>query len=106
MIEALKHTELLIDKANQRITEVIEKQTDFSNELTKQEASLSGISQQVSKIYDFKKSVKGIDEIVLEDALPTNILKFEAIAKNVVGMYPKKHFIQVQNYILKKVELH
>lgn len=90
MIEALKHTELLIDKANQRITEVIEKQTDFSNELTKQEASLSGISQQVSKIYDFKKSVKGIDEIVLEDALPTNILKFEAIAKNVVGMYPKK----------------
>lgn len=90
MIEALKHTELLIDKANQRITEVIEKQTDFSNELTKQETSLSGISQQVSKIYDFKKSVKGIDEIVLEDALPTNILKFEAIAKNVVGMYPRK----------------
>lgn len=90
MIEALKHTELLVDKANQRITEVIEKQTDFSNELTKQETSLSGISQQVSKIYDFKKSVKGIDEIVLEDALPTNILKFEAIAKNVVGMYPKK----------------
>jgi hypothetical protein len=90
MIEALKHTELLLDKANQRITEVIEKQTDFSNELTKQETSLSGISQQVSKIYDFKKSVKGIDEIVLEDALPTNILKFEAIAKNVVGMYPKK----------------
>lgn len=90
MIEALKHTELLVDKANQRITELIEKQTDFSNELTKQEASLSGISQQVSKIYDFKKSVKGINEIVLEDALPTNILKFEAIAKNVVGMYPKK----------------
>lgn len=90
MIEALKHTELLVDKANQRITEVIEKQTDFSNELTKQETSLSGIFQQVSKIYDFKKSVKGIDEIVLEDALPTNILKFEAIAKNVVGMYPKK----------------
>lgn len=90
MIEALKHTELLVDKANQRITEVVEKQTDFSNELTKQETSLSGISQQVSKIYDFKKSVKGIDEIVLEDALPTNILKFEAIAKNVVGMYPKK----------------
>lgn len=90
MIEALKHTELLVDKANQRITELIEKQTDFSNELTKQEISLSGISQQVSKIYDFKKSVKGINEIVLEDALPTNILKFEAIAKNVVGMYPKK----------------
>lgn len=90
MIEALKHTELLIDKANQRITEVVEKQTDFSNELTKQETSLSGISQQVSKIYDFKKSVKGIYEIVLEDALPTNILKFEAIAKNVVGIYPKK----------------
>lgn len=90
MIEALKHTELLIDKANQRIIEVVEKQTDFSNELTKQETSLSGISQQVSKIYDFKKSVKGIYEIVLEDALPTNILKFEAIAKNVVGIYPKK----------------
>lgn len=90
MIEALKHTELLVDKANQRITEVIEKQTDFSNELTKQETSLSGIFQQVSKIYDFKKSVKGIDEIVLEDALPTNILKFEAIAKNVVGIYPRK----------------
>lgn len=90
MIEALKHTELLVDKAIQKITEIIEKQTDFSNELTKQETSLSGISQQVSKIYDFKKSVKGINEIVLEDALPTNILKFEAIAKNVVGMYPKK----------------
>lgn len=87
---AIKRTEIFVDKANQRITEVIEKQTDFSNELTKQETSLSGISQQVSKIYDFKKSVKGIDEIVLEDALPTNILKFEAIAKNVVGMYPKK----------------
>ena len=87
---AIKRTEIFVDKANQTITEVIEKQTNFSNELTKQETSLSGISQQVSKIYDFKKSVKGIYEIVLEDALPTNILKFEAIAKNVVGMYPKK----------------
>lgn len=87
---AIKRTEIIVDKANQTITEVVEKQTDFSNELTKQETSLSGISQQVSKIYDFKKSVKGIDEIVLEDALPTNILKFEAIVKNVVGMYPRK----------------
>lgn len=87
---AIKRTEIIVDKANQTITEVVEKQTDFSNELIKQETSLSGIFQQVSKIYDFKKSVKGIDEIVLEDALPTNILKFEAIAKNVVGMYPRK----------------
>nr|DAP05703.1 MAG TPA: hypothetical protein [Caudoviricetes sp.] len=78
-----------IDQAEGKIIQLIEEQTEFSKKLTKREQDVDKIQEEVSRIYDFSKKVTGKNELLLEDALPTNILKFEAKAKTTKGIYPK-----------------
>ena len=47
MIEALKHTELLIDKANQRIDAVIKNISDTNKKIVEIEATLDGVTSTV-----------------------------------------------------------
>lgn len=47
MIEALKHTELLIDKANQRINAVIKNISDTNKKIVEIEATLDGVTSTV-----------------------------------------------------------
>lgn len=47
MIEALKHTELLIDKANQRINAVIKNISDTNKKIVEIEATLNGVTSTV-----------------------------------------------------------
>lgn len=102
MIEALKHTEFLVDKANQIIQSIVEEQTDFSKKIAKNTQDINSIQQEVSRIYDFEKKVSGIYELLLEDALNTNILKFEADANTIKGIYPSKNLYPSNNLYPKK----
>lgn len=70
------------------IQDIIEEQTDFSNKLTEHSQDIDSITDEVKKIYEFDKTVIGANELILEDALPTNVLRFEAKAKTVKGIYP------------------
>lgn len=50
MIEALKHTELLVDKANQRIDAVIKNISDTNEKMVEIEATLEGVTSTVSEV--------------------------------------------------------
>lgn len=50
MIEALKHTELLVDKANQRIDAVIKNISDTNSKIVEMEATLDGVTTTVQEI--------------------------------------------------------
>ncbi len=83
-----KQTERKIDKINGEIEDIVEEQTDFSNELTSHRQDINSITNEINRIYDFTKTVEGTNELLLEDCLPTDIFKFEVEAKTIKGMYP------------------
>lgn len=76
-LERLNRTEIIVDKANQTITEVVEKQDEFQQQLVQVETTLDGIEQQVSNITEYKDNISGITEIHLENAAPTQIVELE-----------------------------
>lgn len=82
--------ERLAKKHEGLIQDIIEEQTDFSEKITNHEQTINSISNEVRSLYNFSKTVSGTNELFLEDALPTNILKFEADAENTRGIYPSK----------------
>lgn len=91
-----------IDQAEGKIIQLAEEQTDFSKKITKKEQDIDKIQEEVSRIYVFSKKVTGKNELLLEDALPTNILKFEAKAQNVKGVYPSKKLFLSKSLFPKK----
>ena len=72
---------------------------DKISELT---LGLDEITGEVSSFYDFTKQVSGINEILLEDALNMNIIRFEAMAKTVKAIYPSKKIYPSKTLYPKK----
>ena len=102
MIKALKRTEILVDKANQQIQQIVEEQTNFSKKVSNLTVGLNSITSEVHNFYEFTKEVSGINEILLEDALNMDILKFEAKAKTIRGIYPRQDLYPSPNLYPKK----
>lgn len=58
MIEALKHTELLVDKANQRINAVIKNISDTNEKIVEIEATLDGVTSTVKSVVQIANEAK------------------------------------------------
>lgn len=58
MIEALKHTELLVDKANQRIDAVIKNISDTNEKIVEIEATLDGVTYTVKSAVQIANEAK------------------------------------------------
>lgn len=58
MIEALKHTELLVDKANQRIDAVIKNISDTNEKMVEIEATLDGVTSTVKSVVQIANEAK------------------------------------------------
>lgn len=58
MIEALKHTELLVDKANQRIDAVIKNISDTNKKMVEIEATLDGVTSTVKSAVQIANEAK------------------------------------------------
>lgn len=58
MIQALKHTELLVDKANQRIDAVIENVSENNEKIVEIEATLDGITSTVETVVETANEAK------------------------------------------------
>lgn len=58
MIEALKHTELLVDKANQRIDAVIKNISDTNEKMVEIEATLDGVTSTVKSAVQIANEAK------------------------------------------------
>ncbi len=58
MIEALKHTELLVDKANQRIDAVIKNISDTNEKMVEIEATLYGVTSTVKSVVQIANEAK------------------------------------------------
>lgn len=98
IIKTLKRTEIIVDKANQQIQQIVEEQTDFSNKISNIIIGLDGITEEVHRLYDFYKEIEDINEIKLEDCLPTSIVEFKAFPSLVSDiLYPSKNLYPSTN---------
>ena len=92
-----RQVERKIDKINGEIEDIIEEQTDFSNKISRTIQDINGITDEIKSFYDFEKEVSGTNELLLEDALNMDIIRFETKAKSVQGMYPRSTLYPSKN---------
>lgn len=100
---ALKRTEIIVDKQEQQITNIVSQQESFRNRISQLTIDLDGIESTVQNLFNFRKDVSGTNELFLEDAIPTNILRFRAVSENVKGgIYPSKTLFPSPNLYPKR----
>lgn len=75
--QKINRTTLIVDKQNQKITQLAEQTTEHETKLTKQEQDIESIKSQVENTVEYKREKSGITEIHIVDAGQTNILKLE-----------------------------
>lgn len=67
--QALKNTQIIVNKQEQKITELVEETTDNSNKISQVEQTVDDISQQIKAEYNFLEEREGKLELYLEDSL-------------------------------------
>lgn len=87
----INQTYILVDKQNQKITQLTEQTTEHETKLTQQEQDINGIKQTVSNIAEYKRETAGVSEIHIEDAGQADILKFEVQGNKTyeANMFPR-----------------
>jgi len=78
---------ILVDKQNQKITQLTNKTEDHDEKIAKVEQDVNGIKQNVSNIIDYKRKVEGITEIHLQEAGQTDILNLEVKGNKTYALY-------------------
>lgn len=82
----ITRTEIIVDKANQEITAVVKKQTEYDEDLTEIKAGLGSITSTVEEIKNFKRSKQSTNEIYITDAMEDGTLSFTAIGNESVNV--------------------
>lgn len=101
-LEIAKRTEYMVDKQNQRITQIIEKQEDYENKLTQSIKDIDGIVDTVKQTLDFTEEIEGTNELLLKDSVDYDILKFVAKAEEVEGSIMFKESLKFSNTLYPK----
>lgn len=86
-IEMSKRTEYIVNKQEQTITQIIQKQDEFNNQLAEVEVSLEGISQKVENMADLTREVSGAKTITLENCVAGSLLELYIYGNNIVFDY-------------------
>ena len=76
-LDIAKKTEIIVDKQNQKITQLAQEQSQYEDKLTTIEQTVDSINQNVGNIIDYKRSINGATEIYLTDAGALDILNLE-----------------------------
>lgn len=84
---------ILVDKQNQKITQLTNKTTEHEERIAEVEQDVDGIKQNVSNIIDYKRKVEGITEIHLQEAGQTDILNLEVRGNKTYesNLYPSEN---------------
>lgn len=69
-------TEIIVDKQNKKITELVEETKEHEEKITKVEEDLDGIKQSVSNAIDYKRKQCNIGQVHLTDCQETDLMRF------------------------------
>lgn len=72
-----QQTRIIVDKANKKISALVEENTEFNNKLVQLEASVDGISTEVDNMVDYRREASGTTQVYLENAGEFDIMELE-----------------------------
>lgn len=73
----INQTYILVDKQNQKITQLANQTTEHEEKITQVEQDIDSIKQSVSDTISYKREAEGITEVYIEEAGKADILKLE-----------------------------
>lgn len=87
----INQTYILVDKQNQKITQLANKSEEYQEKLTQVEQDVDGIKQSVNNTVNYKREISEATEIHLENAGNQNILKFtiDGNKEYINNLYPR-----------------
>lgn len=90
-MEISKRTEYMVDKQNQKITQLAQQSEEYEEKLTEVIQTVDCIEQNVGDIIDYKRETQGYTEIHLVDSGEQNILKLEINGNKTyeTNLYPR-----------------
>lgn len=87
----INQTYILVDKQNQKITQLAEQTSEHETKLTQQEQDINVIKQTVSNTAEYKRETDGVSEIHIKDAGQADILRLEVQGNKTyeANMFPR-----------------
>ena len=83
----MARTEIIVDKANQQITAVVEQIGDRSEKTTTITADIDGLNSKVSQIEDITDEKNGVQSVILENCAEGELLELHIYGNNTVFKY-------------------
>ena len=104
-----KRTEYIVDKANQRIIQVVEEIGDRSSKNTTITQDIDTISQQVSESVTLTNELTQNGSLVIEDGFEGNLIKFSIIGNMSLlypsdDLYPSNDLYPLDSYLIIEQE--
>lgn len=71
----IKQTYIIVDKQNQKITQLVEETSEHEETLVKHEQDINGLKQSVSNTIDYKRKECNIGQVKLTECQETDLMK-------------------------------
>lgn len=93
-------TEIIVDKQNKKITEIIEEQDEHEEKLVQHQLDIDGIKSSVENKIEFKRKQCGTNQLVLEDCREDDLYKFQMCGMKEYNNYlfPRRRFISTVTF--------
>ncbi|MDO4282334.1 MAG: hypothetical protein Q4D02_01745 [Clostridia bacterium] len=92
-----------INQIDGEIEQLVQETDENSEKIATVKQNVDSIRNEVSAFYDFTKTVKGVNELKLEDALNTNILEWIIYPENTKGaIYPSNKLFPSKSLFPRK----
>ena len=75
--QALKNTQIIVNKQEQKITELVEETTENTNKISKVEQKVDSITQEIKEEYNFLNTKEGKPQLHLDDSLNYQPVSFD-----------------------------
>ncbi|MCI8481541.1 MAG: hypothetical protein HFJ27_00100 [Clostridia bacterium] len=87
----LNMTYILVDKQNQKITQLVEQTTEHEQTLVKHEQDINGLKQSVSNTIDYKRKQCNKNQLYLTDCQGTDLMRFNICGSKEYNNYLFPH---------------
>lgn len=87
--QALKDTQIIVNKQEQKITELVQETTENTNKISRVEQEVDSITQEIKEEYNFLNTKEGKPQLHLDDSLNYQPVSFDLNGNtNVTFIYP------------------
>lgn len=105
----VKKTRYIVDKDNQRITQLVENVSQYDSKISTLETSISGIEAKVEEVADLIREVDGREHVTIENAYEGNLVSLSIHGEFIPifpynSLYPTNTLYPKKDYCILTIE--